>query len=186
MDSTPDAYADAFRRAQEGVDALARPLSRAAFNWKPSPEKWSVGQCLDHLNRLSKRYLPELEAAVADGGPAGTPPFRYGLRGRLFIKGSSPEVLLKVKTMEAMEPRDGELDPAEVLATFRANTDRYLGILDRARGLDLAKIRLRAPFLPHAPLTFPLGALLEGNAGHELRHLDQARRVTQEPGFPGA
>jgi hypothetical protein len=187
MEPTPDAYASAFRRAQGGADALTRALSPAQFNWKPAPERWSVGQCLDHLNRLSERYLPEMEAAVAGGGPAGQPPFQYGLMGRLFVKGTSPEILFKVKTMTAMAPRDGALDPAEVLGAFRTYTDRYLGIIERARGLDLSKIRIRSPFLPRAPfLTFPLAALLEGNAGHELRHLDQAWRVTREAAFPKA
>lgn len=185
MQPTPDAYAAAFRRALAEFEEIAGPLSRPAFNWRPAPEKWSVGQCIDHLNRMSERYLPELEATVSAGGPGGQPPFHYGPLGRLFIRGTSPEVLLKVRTMDAMAPRAGDLDPAEVLATLRAHTARFLDVIARARGLDLSKIRMRSPFLPRVPfLTFPVGALLEGSAGHELRHLDQARRVTEAPGFP--
>ena len=186
MESTPDAYAAAFREIDGAFRALAGPLSPAQFNWKPGPDRWSVGQCMDHLNGIAARYLPQLEALVARGGPAGEPPFRYGRRGRLFIAGTGTGAK-KAKTLRAMEPAQSDLDRDAVVDTFHANTERFLGVIERARGLDLAGIRTRSPFMPPLPfLTFELGAVLEATAGHERRHLDQARRVTEAPGFPAA
>ncbi|MBP6828383.1 MAG: DinB family protein, partial [Saprospiraceae bacterium] len=31
---------------------------------KPSPEKWSAAQCLEHLNIYGRHYLPEIEKAI--------------------------------------------------------------------------------------------------------------------------
>ena len=56
--------------------------------------------------------------------------------------------------------------------------------IERAEGLDVSRMRMPSPFLKLMRL--PLGAFLEALAGHELRHLKQARRVTADPGFPKA
>ncbi len=186
MDATPDAYAAAFRAVDDAFRALAGPLTPAQFNWKPGPDRWSVAQCMDHLNVIAARYLPGLEALVARGGPPGAPPFRYGRRGRLFIAGTGAGAK-KAKTLGAMAPAQSDLDKDAVVGAFHTHTERFVGVIERARGLDLSKIRTRSPFLPPLPfLTFELGAVLEANAGHERRHLDQARRVTEAPGFPAA
>jgi hypothetical protein len=136
---------------------------------------------MDHLNRMSARYLPDLEAALPGGGPAGRPPFHYDLRGRLFIRGTAPVPHRRQKTLKQMEPWAGPIDRGGALDGYRAHTARFLSLLERARGLDLTGIRMHSPYLPRLPfVTFPVGALIEGSAGHEHRHLAQARRVVAE------
>lgn len=187
MEHTPDAYAAAFRQADDEVTALVRPLSHAQFNWKPAPEKWSVAECIDHLNTLGGGYLPMLEEAARATEPRGAPPYRYDWRGRLFLSGTTERVKLPIRTMKSMAPRPLPLDVADVLGTFQANTRRFLAVVDAMKGLDLGRIRLPSPFLPRLPfLTFPVGALIEGSATHEERHIRQAERVAAEPGFPAA
>ena len=41
-------------------------LSAEQLNWKPAPESWSVGQCLDHLIKSNEEFFPELEG-IASG-----------------------------------------------------------------------------------------------------------------------
>ena len=177
MESTPDAYAAAFREVLAGWEALAEPLSDEQFNWKPAPDKWSVAQCMDHVSRIATRYLPELEETFRAGGPAGEPPFHYDLRGRLFIRGTGPSAATR-KTLKEMEPAAGRIDLAGALQLYRSNTARFVNLLERTRGIDLSRIRMRSPYTPRIPfLTFPIGALIEGSAGHEMRHLAQAKRV---------
>ena len=118
---------------------------------------------------------------MAAGGPAGRPPFRYDRRGRAFIRGTSETVVRRQKTLRAMEPATEPLDAEAALAKYRGHTERFLRLLERAEGLDLSRIRARSPYLPRLPfLTFPLGALIEGTARHEMRHLAQARRAALE------
>jgi hypothetical protein len=181
MESTLEAYAEAFESALAGWENLVGTLSADQFNRKPSLRRWSVGQCMDHVNRVSARYLPDLNAALAAGGPPGGPPFRYDMRGRLFIKGTAPVPVVRQKTLREMEPWAGPIDLTAALDGYRRNTAGYLSVLRRARGLDLSRIRMPSPYLPRVPfLTFPVGSLIEGSAGHEHRHLAQARRVVAE------
>src|SRR5688500_18297235 len=115
MESTLEAYAESFESARDGWQDIVGRLSPEQFNWRPTPARWSVGQCMDHLNRVSARYLPDLNAALAGGGPPGEPPFRYDLRGRLFIRGTAPVPVRRQKTLKEMEPWAGPIDPAAAL-----------------------------------------------------------------------
>ncbi|HLT45842.1 MAG TPA: DinB family protein [Rubricoccaceae bacterium] len=184
MESTPAAYADAFRRAYDEAAALAGGLTAEQFNWKPAPDVWSVAECLVHLNRANAPYPEAMERAL-EGAPKGTPPFRYGPVARWFIASVGPRPKRKVKTIPKMAPAPATDYAADrVLADFRALTDDFLRIIARAEreGLDLARVRIGSPFVPL--LRLPVGAFLEALAGHEQRHLDQARRVTERPEFP--
>lgn len=175
------AYARTFRDALADAEALAGPLTPEQFNWKPSGSAWSVAECLEHLNQIAAQYLPKLEAAVRAGGPGGTPPFRYGFLGRRFVAAMQPGST-RTKTFDAITPAASHYDAEAVLKAFRAHTARFVHVCKEADGLDLRRIRLASPLLP--VLRLQLGAYLEALATHELRHLDQARRVTRHEHFP--
>lgn len=182
-------YRAAFLDAQRQAHALAAPLGHAAFNWKPDAGTWSVAECLEHLNVIAGEYLPALEAAVRDpDAPRGTPPFRHGLMGRLFVWMMRPGGL-KVPTLPAMEPppaadAQSALDAEAVRAAFDAQTSRFTTLVEEAadRGLDLRRTRVTSPFASFLRLS--LGAMLDALGQHALRHVAQARRVTERAAFP--
>lgn len=124
--------------------------------------------------------------ALDKGGPAGKPPFSYGLVGRWFIAMIAPKMKRTLKTPAKMNPTlttpDGGFQPATVMAAFREVTESMIAVCNRADGLDLTRIRVASPFLN--VLKLQIGAFLEGNAGHCLRHLAQAQRVVAHPDFP--
>lgn len=179
-------YLADLRSAQQEVHAVADGLPADAFNWKPAPDAWSVGECVVHLNIVAEGYVPALEGALTDDAPRGAGPFRYGWVSRRFIDalrpGSRP-----IRTGRAMKPAPAEAarshhDPAATLADFDRLTDRLATLVERADGLDVGRIRMRSPFL--RPLRLPVGAFLEAIGQHALRHAGQARRVTEHPAFP--
>jgi hypothetical protein len=189
MESTPAAYAETFGRAYDEAAALAESLTPAQFNWKPAPDVWSVAECLVHLNTTNAPYLAVMEKAVekasAQGGPRGAPPFRYGWAARWFIAATGPQPSRKMKSPAGMRPApSSSYAPDRVLADYKALTDGFLALLKRAERerLDLSKIRVTSPFF--SLLRLPVGADVEALAGHGLRHLAQARRVTEHSGFP--
>lgn len=67
-------------------------LSVSQLNWKPSPERWSVAQCFDHLITSNQGYFPIIEEVLA--GKKRTlwqsMPFLPALAGRLLIKSLDP------------------------------------------------------------------------------------------------
>ena len=43
------AWEEALHQIRSDSDALVHDLTPAQFNWRPAPDKWSVGECFDHL-----------------------------------------------------------------------------------------------------------------------------------------
>ncbi len=168
--------------ARARLAALADGLDPAAFNHKPTAKSWSAGECVVHLNKMAASYLPVLEAAAARDQPRGTAPFRYGWIGRKFVDtvrpGSRP-----VPTMGSMKPpatdaRQSGVAMEAALAQFDADTDRYLAVVEAADGLDLARVKVRSPFVPL--LRLPLGVFLEAMGLHNVRHVGQAERAVAD------
>jgi len=177
--------ADLLVDLQRGFDETAGDLDPFQLNWKAAPERWSVGECLDHLNSADRQLLPRLTAAVARGHAErlrAPGPFRYGAIGRWFVRTVSPAGTRKVKAPRLYRPAASRLDPADVRVARADLQMRLRAVLARAAGLDLAQLRVASPlsFL----LRFPLGIWFASTVAHQARHLGQMRRVLSSPGFP--
>lgn len=173
--------------ARDRLLALVDGLSDDAFNHKPSPKSWSAGECVVHLNTMAKDYLPRLEEAAAREGPRGEGPFRYGWLGRRFIAAVTPGSR-PMPTAPAMKPpasgaARSAIDMDRAVGRFVSDTDRFLAVVDAADGLDLARIKIRSPFL--AVLKLPLGVFIEAMGVHNLRHVAQAERAVETVGRAG-
>ena len=179
------AYADVHRQSQAEAHRVAGALTDEQFNWSPESGGWSVGECLAHLNVVADAYLPLLESATADGAPRAEGPFEYGFLARKVAGAVQPDGPA-LRTGAALDPsrrdRRAPLDRDRTLAAFDGHAGRYVAACERADGLDLARIKVRYPFM--RLLRLPLGAVLGLTGQHALRHLAQARRVASAPGFP--
>ncbi len=168
--------------ARDRLLALVDGLPDDVFNAKPSAKSWSAAECVVHLNTIAKRSLPEMEGGAARRGPRGEGPFRYGWVGRRFIAAVTPGAR-PVPTAPSMKPprarglRSG-IDRERALSRFVSDTDRFLAVVDAADGLDLARVKVREPFLPL--VTLPLGVFIEALGQHSLRHVLQAERAVAD------
>lgn len=56
---------DEFRRQFEQIAsdmcALVDPLTNEQFSWEPAPGRWSVEDCVEHLNATARAYLPSID-----------------------------------------------------------------------------------------------------------------------------
>src|SRR5690242_12547349 len=48
------------------------PLSLEQLRWRPGPLRWSIAECLDHLDITLGLYLPKIEKAIQTGWRQGT------------------------------------------------------------------------------------------------------------------
>lgn len=48
----------------ERVKSTYSSLSENQFNWKPSAEVWSVGECINHLIVTNELYLVKIEKLI--------------------------------------------------------------------------------------------------------------------------
>jgi hypothetical protein len=179
-----DDFRRQFERLADDADALVAPLSDTQFTWRPSPERWSIALCLDHLNVTARLYLPLLDEGIANAiskGLYGEGPFTYWWLARLFVRSLEPPPRFHMKAPAAFQPPPARTRH-EIMAAFRAYQVQYVDRLRQANGLDLLRARVRSPAASW--IVMPLGSGFAAMTAHERRHLSQARHVMDAPGFP--
>jgi hypothetical protein len=173
-----------FERLADDADALVAGLTDDQFAWKPTPQAWSIAQCIDHLNVTARLYLLQLDEGIANAirqGLYGGGPFVYWWFARMFVRMLEPPPRLRVKTPALFQP-PAERPRREIMAAFRAYQVQYIDRLRQANGLDLARARVRSPAASW--IFLPLGSGFAAMIAHERRHLWQAKQVMQAPEFP--
>jgi hypothetical protein len=166
---------------------LSAGLNPAQWNWRSSPEKWSIGQCFEHLAILDRLYAESMAQVIALGRQQqqlGTGPFRYGWMERLFVRTLEPPPRLRMPAPALFrpkpEPRDVAMEPT--LAAFFAQNAALRRLADEAEGLHLTRLRVASPV--SSLWKFSLGIVFEVAAAHDRRHLYQVRGLKSLPGFP--
>lgn len=170
---------------RQDLPAFAARLSPAQFNWRERADRWSVGQCIEHLNITTERYLPVLSQRIAAAwarGQGDARPFTMGLIERGFFWMLEPPVRTRVKAPKAFHA------PADL--PVEATVQRWLDLHDQlaacissANGVDLGAVKVKSQF---GPVSFTLGGTFSILLAHERRHTWQAREVMNTAGFPSS
>jgi hypothetical protein len=174
-------------RLERRIAGLERAVSPAQANWKPAPDRWSIAECLAHLNATLAAYAPGMDAALARGrerGLRGGPPFAAGpLAGRFILRAmrGGPR-RMKVPAPKVFRPAASALVWPAVAREQRELVEAMRARLAAAEGLDLGRIRMPSPAGWLVQLS--LAQVFEIHALHGHRHLDQAERVRAAPGYP--
>ena len=181
-----DAFRIEFEHLADEADALAATLNNEQFNWRPPSGRWSVAQCIDHLNVTARMYLPKLDEGIAEAirrGMYGGGPFHYNWLGRTLVRTVAPPPRFRVRAPKEFQPAPSR-GKQETLAAFRAYQVQFIDRLRQANGLDLARARVQSPAASF--LRIPLGSGFSLMVAHERRHMYQAHHVTRDPAFPTA
>jgi hypothetical protein len=182
--STLQEYYIQIEEIKRDVVDLARGLTEAQFNWRPNPQKWSIGECVEHLNVTARLFWPEIASAVNGARVSGwfsKGPYKRTWLGKIAIRAMEPPAKRKFKAPRQFKP-PANLPMMQVLSQFMAFQDRLLDLMRDANGVDLGRPRLQAPGSKLIKLT--LGQSFGLMAAHERRHLWQARQVKDDPNFP--
>jgi hypothetical protein len=184
MPATIPLWASRLNSELDANDATAKKLlsdlSPEQLNWKPSPAAWSIGQCLEHLSISNEVYLQAVDTAL-DGKPhSPVEQLNLGLIGGWFLRNF-------VEPSRVRAPAPGKVRPAStvessVLTRYLSSNQLCRDVIARAADFDVNRIRFRNPFLPG--VRFKVGTGLSIIPSHGRRHLLQAQRVQDSPGFP--
>lgn len=150
-------------RLRAAVDTI--PVD--ARQTRPSPERWSVAEVLEHISLVEGRVAMLLGALVPDAprleaGVTGTATVldRTGLRNRST----------RINAPAAIQPT-GSLSASEAWAALEKTRQQLLVVIDRieAEHVDLSKVSRAHPVLG------PLDGYqwIEATGGHEERHTVQ-------------
>lgn len=161
------------------AEALFGRLSDAQCIWKPEPTTWNVLECFAHVIVTDNQYWPNIEALLTRTAHA-TDPFKPSWFGRKFVGALEPGTR-KLKTFKMFKPQTA-FDDLSVRDQFLTHQDDFIDLLRRADGHNLNRPKLSSP--ASRLVRFSLGEALSVLVIHQRRHVDQAERLTQHPGFP--
>ena len=178
----PSLITTANNTADEAQSTFGR-LTAAQLNWKPSPERWSVAQCFDHLLTTNKGYFPEIDNVLAGKKRKfwERVPVLPGLMGKLLIKAVDPASTRKVKAPKVFQPAQSDIS-GSVINDFVAQQATIIEKMKATEHLDLERINITSPVA--SVVTYSLMDTYRVIVVHNRRHFEQARRVTEESGFP--
>ena len=180
MNSEIEGYQDQLLSIRQDAPGIIAGLTGEDVNWRPAPDRWSIGECFSHLNVSAKRSIETVDEAIADAqarGLTGSGPFVYPLLERLFVRSLEPPPKFRARARTFLEPAR-QVNGEEVLREFFGWQNQFNERIRRADGLDLRRVRVRSPVVSW--LRYSLGTAIATFLAHERRHLWQARRVRQE------
>jgi hypothetical protein len=176
-------YHRQFESIKTDAQSLLGDLNELQFNWQPGTDRWSIAQCVDHLVVTGRSSLANIHRAINEARTKGlfSPgPFRYGLIEKWFVRQMEPPVRMTFKAPKAYRP-SAHQPYAEIVTSFYSLQQEFLACIEEANGIDLSRTRVNNAASRWFRLS--LGQELAFDAAHERRHLWQARRVKEEPGF---
>jgi len=172
---------DLIQRTQDHLNQGERYLQMSVedLNWKENLEKWSVLECIEHLNRYGDFYIPEISQRIKNGQKvSGSPTFKSGWLGNYFAESMLPkEKLNKMKTFKSMNPVGSNLDK-RVLEKFINQQKQLLELLDAARATDMTKTKTAISISKLIKLR--LGDTFRVVIYHNYRHIVQADKVLEQ------
>jgi len=168
------------------AESLASGVDAGQLTQRPDPEKWSIAECLAHLN-VSANVVQALIAKAIERGKKrklfGTGPFPLGFRGRLLIWIATPPPKFRIRAPKSVAPPVTIANPTQLLPEFLKLQDEWLRLWNDSEGLDMARInigRRSSPFYCHLSAAFPW------MMAHQQRHLLQAEKVKAQLGAKAA
>jgi hypothetical protein len=163
--------------------------SENQLNWKPSIDKWSVLECLEHIILSGQYYIDQINKKLSSKIPGADPldlDFKPGIIGNYSVKGMKPgpsgEITNKMKTFKRMEPGKSNLDQEGVLADFARYQADLITVIEKSKYYNLNKVKIRSSI--GNLIRFKLGDALRFVVAHNQRHIQQAINVMKSDGFP--
>ena len=183
MECTPEQAIADFTGLGERFGCLAG-YTRQQLLWRPDAGKaWCIAECVEHVALANAAYLENIEPVVSRAAASsGSGPLHIGgWLSALLLKSVSPQAKKKLRAPRKIRPL--HVDPGEAFERLAATHAEILALLDMRPRPDYNRVRFQNPFVPLVRFTVASAFLIM--AAHGRRHLAQAERVREAPGFPG-
>ncbi|HEY6361870.1 MAG TPA: DinB family protein [Vicinamibacterales bacterium] len=171
------AVIDEFESALVRLHALRDTVPACKWIDRPGPDRWSIAECVAHLNLTSSAFLPLLRTGLDEARRSGhKAPVRYhrDLTGWLLWKSMGPPVKRKFATMAPFVPRS-DRNSADHVAEFERLQAEQLALAREADRLPIQRVKIASPF--NTRVYYNLFSALSILPRHQHRHLWQAEQV---------
>jgi len=168
--------ADELGEATARLHRLRDAIPGERWPHRNDPARWSVSECIEHLNLTSAAFVPLLEAGIESARKEPPSPRRYrrGFLGWALWKMTGPDSRGRVQTAPSFVPATSP-PAADAVATFERLQAAILQLLAAADGLPIDKVIMTSPF--NARMRYNIYAGFSAIPRHQHRHLQQAERV---------
>lgn len=171
-----------FEAARQRVDRLAVATTERRWVMRRDPKRWSVAECIAHLNLTARAYLPLLHAALEQHPPHLSPSVRYRRDPVGWVIGMAAGPLPgigsvrfgRTRTPAAFVPA-GDLSRERTHAEFNTLQGEQIALTKAAKGRPLNDMRIVSPFDPR--ISYNAYSCLVLLPRHQLRHIGQAEHV---------
>jgi len=160
------------------VEQAFKPLTPQQLQWVPAPGKWSINDCLEHLNIYSRYYQPRIRKQLLKGGSQPKPTFKAGYFGEMMmVMKPLPDGTIRkpMSTLGSYNPAKQTQKNERALQEFLDHLHDLLDLLKKARTVNLEQHRITSTLGPI--LRFKLGDTYRFHIAHIQRHLLQASNV---------
>lgn len=171
----------AIQRLKASAEALASAvhgLSPEQWRFKPDPETWSIGQCVEHLCLTEQQVLASLKERVATEPPRVEPQSEVAGKDELILK-AVPSRRRKAPAPESFHPCAEPRPLTDALAHFQTLRRESVEFT------STTQVNLREYFFEHFALK-QLDAYqwMLPMAAHAERHAAQMNEVKTHPDYP--
>ena len=160
------------------VDKEFKKLSVSELNQKENVDKWSVLECLEHLNRYAAYYNQAiknaLEQAKADTTESA---YKNGWFGKMSIDMMSPQNVKKQKAIAKFNPVGRQLEET-VITQFLTHQQELLTMIAIAKTKNINQRKVSVEFFKL--MKMKIGDALAFVVTHEQRHILQAQEVLRK------
>jgi hypothetical protein len=173
-----EAIADELRNAQAHLHRLAAAVPAERWAERSNPSRWSVAECVAHINLTSHGFRSPVERALNEGrqqkdGTSAS--YRRDPLGWFLWRIMAPPVqLVRVKTTPSFVPQSTP-PAAQLLAEFDHLQQEQIGWVRAADGLPLGRLWIASPFNPR--VKYNLYSCLSILPRHQERHIWQAEQA---------
>ncbi len=153
------------------------PLNRLQFK---NGERWSVLECLEHLNLYGDFYLVEIEKQIITNPRKNiSTKFKSGILGNYFanLMEVKDGKITKMKSPKDKNPSNSHLS-ITTISRFLKQQERLVSLLNQCRSIDLTKTKAAISLTNLIKLR--LGDTLRFYCYHIERHVFQAERALEE------
>ena len=175
-----DQCAQEIGKARRRAEALVSGLTPDQLTRRPHPGKWSIAECIVHLNSTAAIVQSLMGKAIARGkrdNTLGKGPFDIGVKGRFLVWLAEPPPKIRIPAPRNVRPPARIDDPLKLLPAFLKAQDEWERLMRESEGLDQAKIKV-GPLA--SPFRTRLSAAMPWMMAPQRRHLWQAENVKRQ------
>ena len=183
--------ADIFKEALDRLEAATKDAQTHLgdwtddqLNWKPSPNKWSAAECLQHLVVAHDAYWPQIQAVVGSTAPRAPSDndVKPTFIGRMLLRAVRPETTTRTRAPGRFNPARSHV-PGSPLEAFERAQENLAKLIEGTADVDWHRVKVTTPV--NRLIRFRLGEVYRILTAHGQRHVNQAIRLRELPGFPG-